>query len=170
MNILAADINVPIWAFLSLVVSAIGVPLITSWIRSREKKMDWIRQDEVAKRVHEASVKVAGAADLLVESNAKVATAAEANSGKIAEIFHMVDGQMTVTMQESLNSKKATLALMREVVALKQGKDIQPTVQTLATIEALERQITEATTAIAERQTVAESVRQATNPPSGHGQ
>lgn len=152
MIFLAADINVPIWAFLSLVISAIGVPLMTSWIRSREKKMDWKRQDEVAKRVQEASVKVAGAADLLVKSNAEVATAANANSEKIAEIHHMVDGQMTIAMQESLDSKVTSMVLMREVIELKRARKVEPSVRTLATMETLERQVTELTDAIAKRQ------------------
>lgn len=159
MIFLAADTNIsmPIWALLSLVVSAIGVPLITSWIRSREKKLDWKRQDEVARRAEEAAVKVAGAAELLVESNAKVATAAEANSEKIAEIHHMVDGQMTITMQESLDSKIFSLVLMREVVELKLARGVEPSIHTRTTIETLERQIKELTDTIANRQALVQA-------------
>lgn len=154
MIFLAADtnINVPIWAFLSLVISAIGVPLITSWIRSREKKLDWKRQDEVARRAEVAAVEVTGAAKLLVESNAEVAKAALENTGKIAEIHHMVDGQMTITMQEALDSKIASLVLMEEVVAHKDG---EPSPQTTATMRALKVRIDELTRQISERHALA---------------
>lgn len=158
MIFLAADtnINVPIWAFLSLVISAIGVPLITSWIRSREKKLDWKRQDEVAKRAEKAADKVTETADLLVESNATVARAALENSGKITRIEHMVDGQMTMTMQEALDSKIASLVLMEEVVRVKDG---EPSPQTSATMRALQLRITELTKQIGERHALAEAAK-----------
>lgn len=153
---LAVDINVPIWAFLSLVISAIGVPLITSWIRSREKKLDWKRQDEVAKRAEKAADKVTETADLLVESNAAVAKAALENSGKITRIEHMVDGQMTMTMQEALDSKIASLVLMEEVVQHKTG---EPSPQTSATMRALRLRIDELTKQIKERHDLADAAK-----------
>jgi hypothetical protein len=144
-----ASVYIPIWAAVGVTSSAVVAPLINAWARRVDRRASWKREDDVAKRAAET-------AELLVKSNKEVATAAAATHGQIAEIHHMVDGQMTLAMSAELDSKVISLTLMQEVVELKrQDRDIAPTAQTVATMDKLQQQIDDLALKIKERKTLA---------------
>lgn len=109
--------------------------VLTAWIQRKAKREDWRRQDEVAARVVGAAVRTAKvaakaetAAALLVESNAKVARAAEVASAETArrladiaaqvvDVHTLVNSNLTASKQAELTARRALLAnlLEREV-------------------------------------------------------
>lgn len=122
--------------------------------RRRDKQQDWDRQDEVASRVEEAAAearevakRAQRTADLLVESNERVAAdAAKANeyvSGQLQQIHTLVNSNMTAAMQAELDARQAQLITLRELVALKQDAGHTPSADVVQTVTQLEMKIAE---------------------------
>jgi hypothetical protein len=132
---------------IALVVAVIG-PLLLSWRqgiqRRKEKALDWEREDKVAEQARKA-------ADLLVAANERVAKTAEVTNGKLDVIHTLVNSNMTAAMQAELDATTRELAMMREVIDLKQAAGKKPTPMALAAVTATESKIHELQTALADR-------------------
>src|SRR6185503_6664284 len=71
--------------------------ILTNWLASKDKKLDYARQDAVAKKVEDA-------ANLLRASNDKVAETTKVTNGKLDLIHTLVNSNMTAAMQSELNA------------------------------------------------------------------
>lgn len=94
------------------ILSAVVMAFVTYVIAYRQKKADWAREDEVARRVEVARTKAEEAARLLLESNQRVANSAKETNGKLNVIHALVNSNMTATLQTLLDSLNAQLVLM----------------------------------------------------------
>ena len=123
---------------------AIISPVLVIWASGRRdstaRREDWARQDNVA-------AKAAVAAQLLVDSNKKVAVVAaelgKETIGKLDQIHTLVNSQMTAAMTDALDADQRTLAMMRELVDVKRKIGEEPTQQSLDAISAVEAKISE---------------------------
>jgi hypothetical protein len=128
--------------------------IVTNRQRTRDKEIDWARQDVVADRVTDAAVKAkavaeqaAEAARLLLErqdaADAQRAVAADllvaANErlgGKLDVIHTLVNSNMTAAMQAEYDATVRELAMMREVVALNHAAGREASAEALGAIAA----------------------------------
>jgi len=112
--------------------SSVTAPLIlshqTEKIRSRDRREDYRRQDEVAARAAEA-------ATLLAENNKLVAQSSGAISGQLSQIHTLVNSNMTAAMESEYEAVGRELAMMLEVIELRRAQGQQPTTQALAAVE-----------------------------------
>jgi hypothetical protein len=120
------------------VFTAITAPMILAYrtekLHTEDREADWARQDAIA----------------------------AATNGKLDIIHTLVNSNMTAAMQAELDAIRRELAMMREVVALNLAAGREPTVETLAAIEATEAKITKLSSQLAEREAAA---RRAERPP-----
>jgi hypothetical protein len=114
-----------------------------------EKREDWKRQDEVAR-------KAAGAAELLLAENKKVAATAVETQHQLKEIHTLVNSNMTAAMQAQLVALKGQLALMERLANV-----AKPTVDETAAIAAVVSQIQELEAALKDRLAATEVVETA---------
>jgi len=137
-----------VWIALIVAVTSMVSPLLlaalTNRHRHKEKLEDYARQDEVA-------AKAAEAARLLLAANERVAETAKVTNGKLDVIHTLVNSNMTAAMQAELDATIREHAMMIEVVALKQSAGHEPSVTSLAAIEATERKIAELQAALRDR-------------------
>lgn len=157
--------------------ASITAPLVLSRLNDRarrqEKQQDYERQDAVAKAAEErasaatkaaedVAKQAADAAQLLLESNQRVAraaaTAAAQTSGKLdavaqqaAEIHTLVNSNMTAAMQGELDSTVRELAMMKEVIGLRRHGGQEPSVEALAAVEATESRVADLRSALNDR-------------------
>jgi hypothetical protein len=122
--------------------TGIGSPFVLAWQLNRNaakvQAADWARQDAVA--------------DRLLAANERVAESTKSTNGKLDVIHALVNSNMTSAMQGEHDAMVRELAMMREVIALKQANGHAPGVETLATIEATERKIADLDAILADRQ------------------
>jgi len=113
--------NTILVAVIVSVVSPMLLAYLTNRQRRMEKREDWARQDEVARRAEEA-------AELLVASNAKVAEATEQTQQKLDVIHILVNSNMTAAMQAELDATRRDLVSLREVARLNEeaGRPTSP--------------------------------------------
>jgi len=97
-------------------------------------QVNWRRQDEVA-------AKVAEAAALLVESNARATIEAENTRQQLKEIHVLVNSDMTTALQDTLESTERELVSLRKLLSLDAERGHHPSVDDLAMIEATESRI-----------------------------
>jgi len=122
------------------VLSAFIMSLVTAWNRSREKREDWRRQDEVAEKAEAVRVRAEETARLLIAANRLVtdkvesvrlraeelsqvvAGANDAIKSKLEEnhalavVTHaLVNNSMTATLQTLYDALRGQLVLMREL-------------------------------------------------------
>lgn len=144
----------PVWglAIVALLTAVIG-PVTLAHLQGKQqlaaKLEDWRRQDEVAARAaevakqllakqEETAQKTREAAELLVENNKVVAETAEITNGKLDQIHTLVNSNMTEALQSELDSVRAQLAMMRELITFKVAQGVEPSEETAATLKALE--------------------------------
>jgi hypothetical protein len=143
--------------------------VVTYRQRRQEKAEDWARQDLVADRVTEAAAaaedvatQAATAARLLLErqdaAEAQRAVAADllvaANErlgGKLDIIHTLVNSNMTSAMQAELDATVREVAMMREVVALKQTAGHEASAEAMAAIDATDEKVQELRSALIDR-------------------
>jgi methanogenic corrinoid protein MtbC1 len=122
------------------VFTSVTAPLILAWrtekMHTEDRAADWARQDAAA------------------------AAAAAVTNGKLDVIHTLVNSNMTAAMQAELDAIRRELAMMREVVALNLAAGREPTMETLAAIEATEAKITELSSHLAEREAAARRAEQ----------
>lgn len=130
------------------VVSAalLAIPLlIASYRKTKDRKdemalrkQQWEREDAVAQRVAEAAA-------LLVDSNAKVSANAKEVNGKLDTIHDLVNSNMTAAIEDSMMSKKREVVSLKELIAIKllSKPPIPPSEEALGIIKATELQIAE---------------------------
>lgn len=136
---------------IALVIAALGAvisPLLMSWLSNRhrreEKLEDYARQDEVARKADVATGKVAEAARLLLESNARVAKRAEVTDGKLDQIHVLVNSTLSAAKVSELNAFIALLALMQDPASFDPDQ-IEPTQKKIVELKALVRERAEQT-------------------------
>jgi hypothetical protein len=125
-------------------------PLILAHMAARqrraEKQLDWAREDRVADQAAEA-------ARLLLAANERVAKTAAVTNAKLDVIHTLVNSTLTAAMQAEYDATVRTLALMREVAALKQAAGQEPTDETAVAIDAMQARVTELKVAVDDRLT-----------------
>lgn len=140
------------------------------------QKADWDRQDKVASQVADAatktaevatqtasaakllldrqeldSFKTAEAARLLLAANERVAKNSGEMNGKLDVIHDLVNAKMTEAMQNEMDSEIKGLALMKEVLDLKEAAGRPASPVALGVIKKTEEKIAELKNMIAER-------------------
>jgi len=119
---------------------------VTGHQRSKDKKEDWARQDELKDQEREEREEVAAhaakAAALLLAENKKVATAAEETKATLKDIHTLVNSDMTEARQGELSTTRLL------VVALRRGPQDK---ETQSAIDAAEIRANELETILADR-------------------
>lgn len=147
----------------ALIVGVTGVitPALLAFLAGRQrredKREDWARQDAVADQVADAARKAeevaaqaAGAADLLLAANERVAHTAAVTNEKLDVIHTLVNSNMTAAMQAELTAVEAQRAVLLEVITLKEDSGVS-TVDPRATVDVLESRISELRAVLADR-------------------
>lgn len=120
------------------VFASITAPVIlmnrTAAMHREDRLADYARQDAMAAEARAANEK-----------------AAADTNGKLDAIHGLVDGAMTAAMRAELEATKRELAMMREVAAIKQAAGHEPTLETLAAIEATAARTQKLESALADR-------------------
>jgi hypothetical protein len=147
------------WTIIGLIVTAVlaifasfGAPVIlmnrTAKMHREDRIADWARQDALAAAAKEAADEVA-----------------KQTSGKLDAIHGLVDGAFTAAMRAELDATRRELAMMREVVAIKQAAGHEPTVETLAAIEATNAKILALAAQLADREAAVQAAGLHAPPP-----
>jgi len=143
----------PLFAVAALLVSAIS-PLLVVWFQSRLARQTTVRQEKTAQ--------------LLLDSNAKVANAAaHANAettAALGKIHTLVNSNLTEAQKRELDATRLMLASMREVVTLKEDRAIAidpETTEAIAIAEDRIRELAGALTHKAAQQLVADAIQPA---------
>lgn len=116
-----------------LIASFIG-PVTLLVLTNRYRREDWARQDRVADRAAET-------AELLLANNQAVADTAEVTNNKLDVIHTLVNSNMTAALQGELDSTRANLATLRELIALRVSQGQEPNNDTLAALATLEAKV-----------------------------
>jgi hypothetical protein len=160
--------------------SPVLLSYLTNRNRRAERKEDYDRQDAVAAQAAEAArllaeqqtdiarkvrenavmasrateevaAKADEAARLLLDENRKVADRADQTIEKLDIIHTLVNSNMTAAMKAEMDATVRELALMREIVAMKKTSGQEPSVETLAAIEATGAKIAELSASLSDR-------------------
>jgi len=144
-----------VWLALIVAIPAMLSPVIMSWLTNRQMRLgkaeDYARQDAVAAKVDAAAAKAAEAAKLLLAANERVAATTVITNGKLDVIHTLVNSSLTTAVQDSLDARRISLALMLEIVELKKVAGKQPTRESLAAISSVKAKIAELETLLADR-------------------
>lgn len=136
------------WVAAIVAIGTVLSPVLLAWLTGRqrqaEKREDWKRQDQVAEQA-------AKAAALLLAQNEVVAEAAGVINEKLDTIHTLVNSQMTAALQSELDAVTRELAMMREVVALRQANGQEPSRESVGAMAATEAKITELQSVLADR-------------------
>lgn len=104
---------------------------------------------------HAAAEKAAEVARLLVESNAKTADAAATSSAALerkVDIIHtLVNSQLSTAVQSEFDATKTVLILLLRVIDLEREAGREPSIESLAEVEATRKKITELQATVADR-------------------
>ncbi len=127
------------------VLASTFTPLAIAWManhaRRRERLEDYARQDLVAERVAET-------ADILTESNKKMALQTNA---KLDSIHVLVNSNMTSAMKAELDATVREKAVLIELMSLKETMGHETATSTLVALKAAEEKITELTAVLKDR-------------------
>lgn len=143
----------------SAMVSGVIGPLVLAGITGRhqriEKQSDYARQDIVAARAEAANTillrKQDEVAKQLVESNIRRDVSAKETITKLDTIHGLVNSNLTTALQSQYEAKISELALMREVIDLKEVAGRKPSIETLAAADAIEAKIKELRATLVDR-------------------
>lgn len=138
-----------VFAAVALLVAAVS-PLLLAFYNRRMSRKDRaddeerrngerLRQDEVA-------IQAANVAAALIKSNSEVAAitqqAATETSARLAAIHTLVNSNLTQAQERELDATRAMLGAMREVMTMKQDRDLPVTPETIEAIKIIEARIT----------------------------
>ena len=133
--------------FTSVIISFIAPYFLAKQLnaaRKLEKQEDWKREDDVRMQAQEA-------AKLLLEENKKVAAAAVLTNGKLDIIHTLVNSNMTAAMQSELDATIRELAMMKEVIGLKEAAGHSPSPDTLGAVKFTDKKIKELQAGLSDR-------------------
>ncbi len=157
--------------------ASLTAPLIVAfaflYFQRKTRKEEWERQDEkdaeakaqrvddlahqedVARKAKEVSDQAAAAAQLLVESNARVARLAEETkeelTSRLEQIHLLVNNNLTEQMLQVLAGARRQLATEEQLATLREEKGMKATTETLASIALLRAQIPKLEAELADR-------------------
>ena len=148
-----------LWLAFFVAASTAISPMIMAWLTNRNRRLermeDYARQDLVAERADKvaeaAAKKAAEAANLLLAANERVAETAIATNQKLDVIHTLVNSNMTAALQSEFEATSRELSMMREVIDLKRIGGHEPTIASLAAIEATEIKLQELEAVLADR-------------------
>jgi hypothetical protein len=130
-----------IWVALIAMVASVASPFLLAWRLNvsaiEDRDANWAREDAVAAR--------------LLAANERVARGTRITGEKLDVIHELVNSSLEAALRGERDANVATLAFMREVVALKRLNGHEPGVETLAAIEALGNRIAELNAMLADR-------------------
>jgi uncharacterized membrane protein YhiD involved in acid resistance len=143
-------------------VAPIASLLVTWLIRSREKTVQWAREDLVAakaaaanraerERQEAVARQAAEAAKLLLEAQEKTSQQNTETQGKLNQIHTLVNSNLTREMQERLVALKGQIYLTKEVIRLNKQNKIEPNGETETALRNLEAVASNLETSLAER-------------------
>jgi hypothetical protein len=95
--------------------------------------------------------KAAEAARLLLQSNKDVAETARVQGDKLDEIHVLVNSNLTASMESELVAHKAALALMKEMVDIKESSGKKPSRDLLSGIAVSEKKVSELSAKLSDR-------------------
>lgn len=143
-------------AIWGIFLAAVLGPCLLAYLNGHQlraaQRENWRREDLVADRAaevaakllakqEETAAKAAEAAKLLLQNNALVAEMAEVTNTRLDVIHTLVNSNMTSALQGELDSNRATLALLRELIALHKTQGNEPNEATLAEEATLEANV-----------------------------
>jgi alkanesulfonate monooxygenase SsuD/methylene tetrahydromethanopterin reductase-like flavin-dependent oxidoreductase (luciferase family) len=148
-------VNEAIWIAMIAAVGGVVTGALSPWLllwqanrnKLAERLQDQAERAEVARQAREA-------AKLLLEANKKVADTAERANEKLDEIHTLVNSNMTAAIQSEFDATTRELAMMLEVIELKRATGKEPSVETLAAVEATRAKIAELQSTLIERGTL----------------
>jgi hypothetical protein len=127
---------------------AIVSPFITAFMTNRNaariKLADYAREDAVADK----AALVAKAAQEAAHAAASIATI---QGAKLDQIHTLVNSNLTAAMQDQLDARHATLALLKEAVDAKHAAGLTATKETFGAIESNTAKVEELTAQLADR-------------------
>jgi hypothetical protein len=97
------------------VMSAVIMAVVTYVVATRQKRADWQREDEVARRTEQVRIKEEERAATLLATNKQIAEQTAKVTSKLDVIHALVDGGVTATLQTLLDSLRAQLVLLKKV-------------------------------------------------------
>lgn len=123
----------------------IGGPLsmliVGAILQHWQKQSDYARQDQVAADAKKANAAIIDgqkqAANLLLSNNEQVKHLGEETQKQIKIVHSMLNSEKTEAKKEALDTAVNQLASLREIVDLKKVAGHEPTVEALASIEAI---------------------------------
>jgi len=158
-------------AFFSATLSPLALAAYNRHSSQEDKREEHRRQDKVAAQAAEAARllaegqerqirrqdEVAGmaaeAARLLLNSNKEVAQAAQLAAtetmASLKAIHTLVNSNLTEAQERELAATRAMLASMREVITMKQDRDVMMSPETIEAVRMVERRITELASTLA---------------------
>jgi len=154
-------------AYGALTVAVLGsfvLPIVKSSmdnrVRAVELRTKEARDDLLADRVNEVRKQAERAADLLKASTAAQASAAKSTNDKLDVIHTLVNSNMTAALQAELDATISQLAMMQEMMALKQASGHEPLPDVLAAVERTKARIAELRSTLADRLKAANVVQE----------
>jgi hypothetical protein len=153
-------------SIITAVFASITAPLIlahrTERMHREDRLADYERQDKVARAAERTAVdliasqkriadQAAEAAALLLAANERVARTAQVTNGKLDVIHTLVNSNMTAAMQSEYDATVRELAMMREVLELKEAAGREPGREAQAAIAATEARLAELAAALEDR-------------------
>jgi hypothetical protein len=125
-------------------VAPVTMAIVTARQTRADKKADWARQDAVAKKAEEAAA-------LLLKANERVAENTRLTQNKLDVIHTLVNSQMTAAMQAELDATARELAMMQEVITLKEVAGHIPTAEAISAVESTRAKLAELRARIEDR-------------------
>jgi hypothetical protein len=124
-------------------IAPIGSLIVTSWLRRKEKREDYARQDAVAEQA-------AKAADLLLAAQAKTSQQNTETQGKLNHISTLVNSNLTREMELRLQALYGQVMLTKEKLShLEHGTESN--IATRESLESLELVVSGLETLLRER-------------------
>lgn len=131
-------------------------------IRRAEKQLDWDREDKVAEQAAKAAALLLAEQKKIGEKTnevaRKAAESAKNTEGQLKQIHALVNNNLTTAINEAYMSKRAQLAAMNEIIDLKRAAGKEPSLETMATIGALEKGISDLAKQLMDREQAAKMV------------
>jgi hypothetical protein len=117
--------NQQVFIALVVAVSSTFGPVLIGWVayflRQKEKREEYARQDEVARRLESAQKATVAARGVM--------------NNKLDEIHELVNSNMTAALLSERSALNGQLTLMYEIIALRRMSRQEPSKETLLTIE-----------------------------------
>jgi hypothetical protein len=130
--------QVVVLVFIAAVVGPAIIARVIVKSLSEARREDWSRQDQVAARVEAVR-------EAVIESDAQVARVAAENnaavSSKLEQIHTLVNSELTASQERALRADRASLQALKEVVALKAERGLDPDPESLVAIEDAQRRV-----------------------------